>query len=165
MMLNSVDLPHPEGPMIETNSPEATANDTSSTAVIVPSLVTKLLVIRSTWSRNGSCGGTVAAEAPDSVDARVIGSTSIAASARQRRAHRRVVARLHVHVDDGHAAPGHRLDRCIQRRPEIIEPLDRPPSGRTLRAADRREIDVRIRDALADPFVLAGPVAHACDAF
>ena len=32
MMLKSVDLPQPDGPMIETNSPGATPNETSSTA-------------------------------------------------------------------------------------------------------------------------------------
>ncbi len=37
MMLNSVDLPQPDGPMIETNSPGATLNEMSSTAVIGPS--------------------------------------------------------------------------------------------------------------------------------
>ncbi len=36
-MLKSVDLPQPEGPMMETNSPAPMVKDTSSTAVIVPS--------------------------------------------------------------------------------------------------------------------------------
>ena len=36
MMWNSVDLPQPDGPMTETNSPGATSKDTSSTAVTAP---------------------------------------------------------------------------------------------------------------------------------
>src|SRR5215831_14843179 len=50
MMLNSVDLPQPDGPMIDTNSPGATENETSSTAVTGPSRVAKRLVTRSTSS-------------------------------------------------------------------------------------------------------------------
>ena len=42
-MLNSVDLPQPDGPMMETNSPGAMVNETSSTAVTVPSRVTRAL--------------------------------------------------------------------------------------------------------------------------
>ena len=34
MMLNSVDLPQPDGPITERNSPGPTLNETSSTAVI-----------------------------------------------------------------------------------------------------------------------------------
>ena len=37
--LNRVDLPQPEGPMTERNSPGLTLNETSSTAVIGPSAV------------------------------------------------------------------------------------------------------------------------------
>src|SRR5438477_1624787 len=54
MMLNSVDLPQPDGPMIETNWPAAIANDTSSTAVIVPSGVGKRLTMCATSSNRGS---------------------------------------------------------------------------------------------------------------
>src|SRR5215468_5799835 len=50
MMLKSVDFPHPDGPMIETNSPSTTENETSSTAVIGPSLVAKRLLTCSTSS-------------------------------------------------------------------------------------------------------------------
>src|SRR5437773_2063658 len=50
MMLKSVDLPHPEGPMIETNSPAAIANEMSSTAGITPSLVVNRLLMRFTSS-------------------------------------------------------------------------------------------------------------------
>ncbi len=37
MTLNSVDLPQPEGPMTERNSPGLTLKETLSTAVIGPS--------------------------------------------------------------------------------------------------------------------------------
>ena len=50
MMLKSVDLPQPDGPMIETNSPGATENETSSTATISPSPVAKRLVMLRTSS-------------------------------------------------------------------------------------------------------------------
>src|SRR6266567_2612192 len=60
MMLKSVDLPQPDGPMIETNSPWATENETSSTAVIGPSRVAKRLLTRSTSSRRVPCEGTPA---------------------------------------------------------------------------------------------------------
>src|SRR5215813_8876804 len=48
MMLNRVDLPHPEGPLTPRNSPGATPSDTSSTAVTTPSGVSNRLVMWST---------------------------------------------------------------------------------------------------------------------
>src|SRR4051794_397562 len=48
MTLNSVDLPQPEGPMIERNSPGFTASDTWSTAVTGPPGVGKLTTTSST---------------------------------------------------------------------------------------------------------------------
>ena len=62
-MLNKVDLPQPDGPMIDTNSPGAIENDTSSTAVITPSLVMKRLLTRSTSSRGASRASAVSIEA------------------------------------------------------------------------------------------------------
>src|SRR2546422_4906223 len=56
MMLNSVDLPQPDGPMMDTNSPGAMEKEISSTAVIAPSLVLKRLVTRSTSSGCVDCG-------------------------------------------------------------------------------------------------------------
>src|SRR5215475_3382136 len=50
MMLNSVDLPQPDGPMIDTNSPLSTAKETSSTAVSGPSSVANRLVMPRTSS-------------------------------------------------------------------------------------------------------------------
>src|SRR5690242_12074467 len=52
MMLNSVDLPQPDGPMIDTNSPRATRNETSSTATTEPSAVAKRLTICSTLTKS-----------------------------------------------------------------------------------------------------------------
>src|ERR1051326_2119659 len=60
MILNSVDLPQPDGPMIETNSPGATENDTSSTAVIEPSRVAKRFETRSTSRRRVALGSALA---------------------------------------------------------------------------------------------------------
>src|SRR6266404_4135596 len=56
MILNSVDLPQPDGPIMETNSPGAMEKEMSSTAVIAPSLVLKRLVTRSTSSNCVDCG-------------------------------------------------------------------------------------------------------------
>ena len=58
MMLNSVDLPQPDGPITERNSPGTTSNDTSSTAVRTPSCVSKRLTMFST-TRMGSAAGMV----------------------------------------------------------------------------------------------------------
>jgi hypothetical protein len=57
MMLNSVDLPQPDGPMMDTNSPGATENDTSSTATIASSPVPKRLVMLRTSSSVDGQGG------------------------------------------------------------------------------------------------------------
>src|SRR4051812_16032068 len=50
MMLNSVDLPQPDGPITDRNSPGRTANDTLSTATKAPSAVSKCLAMPSTLS-------------------------------------------------------------------------------------------------------------------
>src|SRR5689334_4684066 len=51
MMLNSVDLPQPDGPINETNSPRATENETSSTATSEPSAVVNRLTMCSTLTK------------------------------------------------------------------------------------------------------------------
>src|SRR4029077_10962030 len=78
MILNSVDLPQPEGPMIETNSPAAMENDTSSTAVITPSAVGNRLLMRSTSSRRDSGAGdaTSAPCSPELTRARPVPASS-----------------------------------------------------------------------------------------
>src|SRR5262245_37226693 len=119
-MLNSVDLPQPDGPISETNSPGATSNETSSTAVTPPSAVAKRLTMRSTRS-SGS--------AMSALPARNVGG------ARRRRAAR------DAHVDDGHAARGDVRDGALERAVELGRRRDRPVPGRALRAADRREVD------------------------
>ena len=48
MTLNKVDLPQPEGPITERNSPGLTLKEMSSTAVIGPSAVSKCTTILST---------------------------------------------------------------------------------------------------------------------
>src|SRR5438552_2274200 len=65
MILNNVDLPQPDGPMMETNSPGAMEKEMSSTAVIAPSLVLKRLVTRSTSSSRVECGCAAAPVAMD----------------------------------------------------------------------------------------------------
>ena len=49
-------------------------------------------------------------------------------------------------------------------RPSWSSIFDGPEAERALRARQRREVDVGIADALADPVVLDRPVAHARDA-
>src|SRR5437867_12752069 len=65
MMLNSVDLPQPDGPMMDTNSPGAMEKEMSSTAVIAPSLVMKRLVTASTSSSCVGCGCAATSVATD----------------------------------------------------------------------------------------------------
>src|SRR5438132_11099348 len=72
MILNSVDLPQPDGPMMETNSPGAMEKEMSSTAVIAPSLVLKRLVTRSTSSRCVDCGSVATPVTTDGPRARSI---------------------------------------------------------------------------------------------
>src|SRR5215475_3600868 len=57
MMLKSVDLPQPEGPITPTNSPGATERETPSTAVTTPSGVSNRLVM---WSTTRMPSGTAA---------------------------------------------------------------------------------------------------------
>ena len=77
MMLNRVDLPQPDGPMTETNSPGATSNETSSTATTPSATLPKRLVTRST----ASTGGTAATAAGRSAVAAAL--TCRAGSARR----------------------------------------------------------------------------------
>ena len=58
MMLNKVDLPQPDGPITARNSPGATSNDTSSSAVMPPSAVSKRMTRSSTVRIAGSAGGS-----------------------------------------------------------------------------------------------------------
>src|SRR5664279_127998 len=164
-MLNNVDLPQPDGPMMDTNSPGAIENDTSSTAVITPSLVTKRLLTCSTSSRRSSPeSGAAVPAAGERASAPFMGSIGSAPALHKRGAHRRGVARLDVNVDDCDCTVEHRTDSLLQRRRERVELLDRAPALRTLRAPDCGKIHIGIGNALADPFVLDGPVAHARNA-
>src|ERR1700676_2288229 len=165
-MLNKVDLPQPDGPMIDTNSPGAIENDTSSTAVITPSLVTKRLLTRSTSrSRMAREDAASVAAADDRADSSTIALTAVAPNLGKRGRHHRCIAPLYTDVDDSDRTILHRADGLLQRRCERIQALDRAPSPRTLRASDRRKIHIGSRDPLADPFVLDQPVAHTGDAF
>ncbi len=51
MMLKSVDLPQPDGPITATNSPCFTSSETLSSACTTPRSVSKRLVMRSTSSK------------------------------------------------------------------------------------------------------------------
>src|ERR1700694_135829 len=142
-MLNKVDLPQPDGTMIDTNSPGAIENDTSSTAVITPSLVTKRLLTRSTSRRRPSRKDAApVAAAGDRADSSTIALTAVAPNLSKRGCHRRRIAALYTDVDDSDGTILHRADGLLQRGRERIPPLDRAPSLRTLRASDRRKIHI-----------------------
>src|ERR1700688_4636855 len=142
-MLNKVDLPQPDGPMIDTNSPGAIENDTSSTAVITPSWVTKRLLTRSTSRSRASRERTTSvAAAGDRADSPIIGSTAVAPILRKRGGHRRGIAPLDPNVDDGDAAVLHRADGLLQRWRERVQLLDRAPALRTLSASYRGKIQI-----------------------
>src|SRR5258708_30883934 len=65
--LNRVDLPQPEGPITDTNSPGATAKETWSTAVRMPSGVSNCLTMSST-TRIGLPGASPGAPAATRFD-------------------------------------------------------------------------------------------------
>src|ERR1700675_1409686 len=110
-MLNKVDLPQPDGPMIDTNSPGAIENDTSSTAVIIPSLVTKRLLTRSTSrSRPSRKDAASVAAAGDRADSSTIALTAVAPNLGKRGRHRRGIAALYTDVDDSDGTILHRTD-------------------------------------------------------
>src|SRR6266581_1582117 len=63
MILKSVDLPQPEGPITPTNSPGATESETPSTAVTTPSRVSNRLMMLSTARMpSGAAAGLDAAD-------------------------------------------------------------------------------------------------------
>src|SRR6185295_11681454 len=116
MMLNSVDLPQPEGPMIDTNSPDATPNETSSTAVIVPSVVTKRLTMLRTSRSGASRPDADAAVASSDGSPVLIDSRARLAPRPAHRRHRRRIAGIDPDVDYGNFTGIDRRDRRLQRR-------------------------------------------------
>src|SRR5882757_6808135 len=63
MILKSVDLPQPEGPITPTNSPGATDSETPSTAMMAPSGLSNRLVMLSTARMaSGAAAGLDAAD-------------------------------------------------------------------------------------------------------
>ena len=66
MMLKSVDLPQPDGPITATNSPWRTSSETLSSACTTPSCVSNRLEMCST-SSSGRVGAVAATAAPRSV--------------------------------------------------------------------------------------------------
>src|SRR5260221_1634469 len=162
MMLNNVDFPQPDGPMIETKSPAAVENEMSSTAVITPSAVASRLRMCSTSSRRESGAGSAACNA-GGIASSITGSALIA-SGRKHRGHRRCVSRLQVHIDDGDVTAFDGVDRGRERRGEIVAPFDRSQGQRTLRTPERGKIDFRVVDALPDPIGFHRTAASSCDA-
>src|SRR5690242_14810282 len=152
MTLKSVDLPHPDGPMTDRNSPGWTLSETLSTAVIGPSGVSK---------RTMMSFATRMASLTDASD----GIAALLALARHRRGRGGGVAGLDAHVDDGNRAGLDRGNGLRKRGREIGDGGHRTEALRALRARHGCEIDVGLGNALPDPAVLDGTIAHAGDAF
>src|ERR1700730_3473026 len=163
MMLNSVDLPQPEGPITARNSPGATVNDTLSRAVTPSSALPKRMTMSSTASSAGPlsvCGSGVTRLAVDTV-AMVWPFGVLIPGARHRLRHDGGIARLDADIDDGDIAGVDFGDRLLQRRREIGRFGDRAKADGALGAAHGGEIDFGLGHALADPLVLDRAVAHA----
>src|SRR5215472_19058290 len=161
MILNRVDLPQPDGPITDKNSPGVTVKETWSTAVIVPSGVANRLTTSSTTRNAGCVAGTTSA---GRVVATAIGTPS-AFETRHPGYRRGGVTGLDAHVDDGDLSPFHRFDRLRESDLEIADRGDRPVAPRTLRSSHAGEINLGIAHALADPLVLDRPLAREGDAF
>ena len=101
-MLNNVDLPQPDGPMIDTNSPGATLNDISSTAITGPSRVTNCLCRPSTRSSASASACEHVARALPSFA--IFGSATRSRTGRGDGAHRRRVTGPDDRIDDRDAA-------------------------------------------------------------
>src|SRR6185437_8782793 len=141
MTLNSVDFPQPDGPITERNSPGLTANDTWSTAVIVPSCVSKRLTMSST-TRIGS------AAIVKLTGVTRTGSAAIGLAPRHFLRAGRAVARDDPRIDHGDAAALDHLDRLLQSLLQLAGVVARTKTFRALRSRDHRDVDVRIADAL-----------------
>ena len=72
MTLNSVDLPQPDGPITDRNSPGRTSNDTSSTAITGPSAVSKRTLMSVRRQDGVSAAGTAMRQSPLRVMAAVV---------------------------------------------------------------------------------------------
>src|SRR5690348_1395933 len=148
MTLNTVDLPQPDGPMIDRNSPGRTENDTPSTATTGPSAVSKRTASWSATRMGASIAGLLALVAFGAGHGRHRGGG---------------IAGRDADVDDGNMAVVDRGDRLFQHRGQVGDGLDRAEALRALRPRHRREVDVGFGNALADPAVLDRTVAHARD--
>src|SRR3954468_9775546 len=76
----------------------------------------------------------------------------------------RRIAGFDPYIDNGHLTVLDRRDRLLECRHQIARVNDGVEPDGALRFPQRRAIDVRIRDALADPTVLDRAVADAGDA-
>src|SRR5664279_5852444 len=134
MTLNKVDLPQPDGPITDRNSPGRTSNDTSSTATTPPSAVSKRTMILSA-TRMASLA---------------LGEGGILfALAGHDRGHGGGVAGLDAHIDNSDGAGFHRRDRLGKNRIEFADGVNRAEALRALRACHRRDVDVRLGYTLA----------------
>src|SRR4249919_1412090 len=150
--LKRVDLPQPDGPMTDMNSPGRTLSETLSTAIIGPSGVSKRTTISS---------ATRMASLVEAFD----GMVALLALARHRCGRGSGVGRLDADVDDGNRAGLDRGNGLRKGGREIGDRVHRTKALRALCAGDGGEIDVRFGNALSDPAVLDWTIAHAGNTF
>src|SRR6516165_289775 len=145
--LNSVDLPQPDGPMTERNSPDLTLNDTLSTAVIGPSAVS-------------NCTTTPSATSMASFDANGTGIGRLVARSGHHCGYGRSVTRFDPDIDDGHSAGFDGSDCLFKCWSEFGDSGDRAEALSALRTRHAGEVNIGIRNTLTNPTVLNRPVAH-----
>src|SRR5664279_3237350 len=136
MTLNRVDLPQPDGPITDRNSPGLTLKETSSTAITGPSAVSKRTPISSA-TRMASSGDVFCAAIADLLSC-------------HHRGHRGSVAWFHAHIDNRHVAFFDRGDGFGKCGLELADGVHRPEALRPLRARDGRDVDIGLGNALAD---------------
>src|SRR5438105_11663391 len=123
MTLNKVDLPQPDGPITDKNSPGATVKEILSTAVSTPSGVSNRLTMSST-TRIGIADCWSRALATDRLAiARPISALLVHGTG-QRDRHRRGIAGLDPNVDDRDLAVFDRGDRFLINLSEVLGARD-----------------------------------------
>src|SRR6185503_5301672 len=150
--LKRVDLPQPDGPMTDRNSPGRTLSETLSTAVIGPSGVSKRTTISS---------ATRMASLVDAFD----GMVGLLALARHRCGRGSGVAGLDADVDDGNCAGLDSGNGLRKGRHKVGHRIHRTEALRALCAGHGGEVDVRLGNALSDPAVLDWTIAHTGNTF
>src|SRR5262249_20181203 len=148
MTLNSVDLPHPDGPITDRNSPGLTWKETLSTAVIGPSGVSKRTTISS--ATRMALFGTA-----------LNGIADLLAVSRHQGGHGGGVARFDTHVGDCDRGCMGRRNRLLGSGREFFNSCQGSKALCALRPRHPGKIDVGFGNPLTDPTVLHRAMADA----